>query len=146
MQLYSHENLQETDNHLVLNAYLQFSLLHTHLKIGGSIVLNNNFIFIGSVLNDLNKYNCTGFAAVPSHFQILLRKSESFKTTEFPALRYVTQAGGKLHNIFIEEFVKYFPSIHFIVMYGQTEATARLSYLLPELIIKLHVREDLPIC
>ncbi|MCD4683589.1 MAG: AMP-binding protein [Bacteroidales bacterium] len=107
------------------------SLLHTHLRAGGSVVLNNSFIFIGSVLNDLNKYKCTGFAGVPSHFQILLRKTKDFKTTEFPSLKYVTQAGGKLHNAFIEEFITAFPKIDFYVMYGQTEATARLSFLPP---------------
>lgn len=114
------------------------SLLHTHLRVGGSIVLNNNFIFIGSVLNDLKKYKCTGFSGVPSHFQILLRKSESFKTSSFPDLKYVTQAGGKLHDVFIKEFVDSFPDIDFFVMYGQTEATARLSYLpAPKVLDKL---------
>ena len=108
------------------------SLLHTHLKVGGSIVMNNNFIFIGSVLNDINKYKCTGFAGVPSHYQILLRKTRDFKTSSFPTLRYVTQAGGKLHVTFIREFVETFPDIDFFVMYGQTEATARLSYLPPD--------------
>jgi long-chain acyl-CoA synthetase len=108
------------------------SLLHTHLKVGGSIVLNNSFIFVGSVIGDLNKYGCTGFSGVPSHFQILLRKTRSFKETDFPALRYVTQAGGKLHDVFIREFVEHFPEVKFFVMYGQTEATARLAYLPPE--------------
>lgn len=110
------------------------SLLHTHLKVGGSIVLNNSFIFLGSVINNLKDYKCTGFAGVPSHFQILLKKSQSFTTTKFPDLKYVTQAGGKLHAIFIKEFIKSFPEIDFWIMYGQTEATARLSYLLPELV------------
>lgn len=110
------------------------SLLHTHLRVGGSIVLNNNFIFIGSVISDLKKYKCTGFAGVPSHYQILLKKSQSFKTENFPDLRYVTQAGGKLHDVFIEEFVRTFPKIKFFVMYGQTEATARLSYLPPHML------------
>jgi len=110
------------------------SLLHTHLRVGGSLVLNNNFIFLGSTIKDLNKYRCTGFAGVPSHFQIMLRKSDLFKSTKFPALRYVTQAGGRLHNTFIHEFVENFPKIQFFVMYGQTEATSRLSYLPPFLI------------
>jgi acyl-CoA synthetase (AMP-forming)/AMP-acid ligase II len=110
------------------------SLLHTHLRVGGSLVLNNSFIFIGSVLNDLRKYNCTGFSGVPSHFQLLLRKSKDFKNMYFPSLRYVTQAGGKLHNVFIDEFTEAFPDIRFFVMYGQTEATARLSYLEPEML------------
>ena len=109
------------------------SLLHTHLRVGGSIVLNNSFIFLGSIINNLLDYKCTGFAGVPSHFQILLRKSDNFKFTIFPDLKYVTQAGGKLAPIFIDEFRKSHPEITFIVMYGQTEATARLSYLPPEL-------------
>ncbi|PRY97365.1 class I adenylate-forming enzyme family protein [Marinilabilia salmonicolor] len=110
------------------------SLLHTHLKVGGTLVLNNNFMFLGSVLNELKKYRCTGFAGVPSHFQILLRKSDSFKESQFPDLRYVTQAGGKLHKAFILEFNQVFPEIKFFVMYGQTEATARLSYLPPSML------------
>lgn len=105
------------------------SLLHTHLRVGGSMVFNNSFIFLGRVIRDLKEHNCTGFAGVPSHFQILLRKSDSFRKTDFPALKYVTQAGGKLPPIFIDEFRDSFPGVKFIVMYGQTEATARLSYL-----------------
>jgi long-chain acyl-CoA synthetase len=109
------------------------SLLHTHLRVGGSIVLNNSFIFIGAIINNLREHSCTGFAGVPSHFQILLRKSDNFKNTNFPDLKYVTQAGGKLATIFIDEFRNSFPNVTFYVMYGQTEATARLSYLPPEL-------------
>ena len=56
----------------------------------------------------------------------------SFKATKFPYLKYVTQAGGKLTPIFIDEFREAHPDIKFIVMYGQTEATARLSWLPPE--------------
>ena len=110
------------------------SLLHTHLRVGGSIVFNNSFIFLGKVIQDLLEYKCTGFAGIPSHFQILLRKSDSFKKTRFPNLKYVTQAGGKLATIFMDEFREAHPEIRFIVMYGQTEATARLSWLPPELL------------
>lgn len=128
--------LSENDRMLVVLPFYYcygLSLLHTHLRAGGSIVLNNSFIFIGGVIRNLLDQKCTGFAGVPSHFQILLRKSDNFKTTEFPDLRYVTQAGGKLAPIFIDEFRNAHPSVTFIVMYGQTEATARLSYLPPEL-------------
>lgn len=131
------EYLQLTSND-IMEVVLPFfycyglSLLHTHLKVGGSIVLNNNFIFLGSIIDDLKKYKCTGFAGVPSHFQILLRKSDSFIKADLPDLKYVTQAGGKLHSAFIEEFCRIKPDTKFYVMYGQTEATARLSYLPPE--------------
>jgi acyl-CoA synthetase (AMP-forming)/AMP-acid ligase II len=71
---------------------------------------------------------------VPSHYQVLLRKSKTFTTSSFPFLRYVTQAGGKLSPVFISEFIQAFPQISFYVMYGQTEATARLSFLPPEML------------
>lgn len=110
------------------------SLLNTHIRIGGSLVLNNNFVFFSQTINYFNTYKCTGFAGVPSHFQLLLRKTDLFKVTEIPSLRYVTQAGGRLHNSFINEFTEIFPRIKFFVMYGQTEATARLSVLPPEML------------
>ncbi len=128
--------LRQEDRMLVVLPFYYcygLSLLHTHLRVGGSIVLNNSFIFLGGIIKNLLDYKCTGFAGVPSHFQILLRKSDNFKKTRFPDLRYVTQAGGKLATIFIDEFRESFPDVAFIVMYGQTEATARLSYLPPEL-------------
>jgi long-chain acyl-CoA synthetase len=128
--------LSKSDRMLVVLPFYYcygLSLLHTHLRAGGSVVLNNSFIFLGTIIKDLKEYKCTGFAGVPSHYQILLRKSDSFKQTIFPDLKYVTQAGGKLATIFIDEFRKSFPKVTFIVMYGQTEATARLSYLPPQL-------------
>lgn len=127
-------NITQNDIMLVVLPFFYcygLSLLHTHLRVGGQLVLHNNFIFLASTISSINKYNCTGFAGVPSHFQILLRKTDLFKNTKFPSLRYVTQAGGKLHNIFINEFIESFPAIKFFVMYGQTEATARLSFLPP---------------
>ena len=130
-------NINENDRIMVVLPFFYcygLSLLHTHIRVGGQLVMNNNFIFLTSTINNLNDYQCTGFAGVPSHFQILLRKTELFKNTEFPYLRYMTQAGGKLQNAFILEFTESFPSISLFVMYGQTEATARLSYLPPELL------------
>lgn len=128
-------HLTQEDTMLVVLPFFYcygLSLLHTHLRVGGTLALNNSFMFLGGVIRDLEKYACTGFAGVPSHFQVLLRKSDSFRNGNFPHLRYVTQAGGKLHKAFIAEFTELFPLVRFFVMYGQTEATARLSYLPPE--------------
>lgn len=135
ISIVSYLNLKESDRMLVVLPFYYcygLSLFHTHLRAGGSIVFNNAFIFIGSVIRNLLDYKCTGFAGVPSHFQILLRKTKDFKSTSFTDLKYVTQAGGRLASIFIDEFINSFPDIAFYVMYGQTEATARLSYLPPE--------------
>jgi long-chain acyl-CoA synthetase len=109
------------------------SLLHTHLRVGGSLVTDSRFMFPDKVLVRMQETRCTGFAGVPSHYQILLRKS-SFKKMKFPALRCVQQAGGKLADALIRELSEALPATKVFVMYGQTEATARLSYLPPDLL------------
>lgn len=108
------------------------SILHTHLMAGGSVVLNNHFrLFPENVLEDLRDKKCTGLAGVPSTYQILLRKTR-FRQLGFPDLRWFQQAGGKLPTPCIRELLDSFPHVRFFSMYGQTEATARLSYLPPE--------------
>jgi len=109
------------------------SLLHTHLSAGASIVLVSSFMFPEKVLDELRDRACTGFAGVPSTYQILLRKT-TFARREFPALRWFQQAGGRLPDPFIRELRAAHPDVRYFLMYGQTEATARLSYLPPELL------------
>jgi long-chain acyl-CoA synthetase len=107
------------------------SLLHTHLMSGGSLVINNDFkLFPEAMLLDMQQNECTGFAGVPSTYQILLRKSR-FRQLPFPKLRWFQQAGGRLPNPCIQEILHAFPRVSYFLMYGQTEATARLSYLPP---------------
>ena len=107
------------------------SLLHTHLRVGGSVVIEPRFMYPEKVLQRLQETGCTGFAGVPSHFQILLRRSNLARMS-FPNLRYVQQAGGPLAPHFIRELRDALPGKQIFVMYGQTEATARLSYLAPD--------------
>ena len=109
------------------------SLLHTHLRVGGSLVVDQRFRYPEVVLQRMAETECTGFAGVPSHFQILLRSS-SLRNKTFPHLRLVQQAGGCLASSFISELRQALPSAKVFVMYGQTEATSRLSYLPPELL------------
>jgi long-chain acyl-CoA synthetase len=122
---------------VVLPFYYCFgtSLLHTHLRVGGGLVIDPRFMFPDKVLVRMQETRCSGFAGVPSHYQLLLRKS-SFKKMHFPALRYVQQAGGKLADPLIRELREALPTTDVIVMYGQTEATARLSYLPASLLDK----------
>jgi acyl-CoA synthetase (AMP-forming)/AMP-acid ligase II len=107
------------------------SLVHTHLAVGGCVVLNNRFMFPEKVLDDLDRTQCTGLAGVPATYQILLRKTH-FATRKFPSLQWLQQAGGKLPDRFLGELRQAMPQVKLYVMYGQTEATARLSYLPPE--------------
>lgn len=107
------------------------SLLHTHLRVGASLVVDSRFMYPEAILQRMRETECTGFAGVPSHFQILLRSS-SLKKERFPHLRYVQQAGGHLAPAFLRELREALPETQVFVMYGQTEATARLAYLPPE--------------
>lgn len=107
------------------------SLLHTHLRAGGCLVLCNSMAFPGRVVDLIAAQQCTGFAGVPSSYQLLLRAS-SFGSRPLPALRILQQAGGKLSAVLVQEVLAAQPHARLFVMYGQTEATARLSYLSPE--------------
>ncbi len=107
------------------------SVLQTHLAVGGTVVIDKRFLFPDKVLQRMIETRCTGFAGVPSHYQILLRKS-CFKQMEFPDLRWLQQAGGKLQAPFVRELREAKPSVRLYLMYGATEATARLSILDPD--------------
>ena len=109
------------------------SLLHTHLRVGGSLALCNTFAYPETALNMLEETQATGIAGVPSTFQTFLRNT-SFPRRDLISLKKVQQAGGKLPNVFIEELTAAVPHAQIFVMYGQTEATARLSYLPPEML------------
>lgn len=106
------------------------SLLHTHLAVGGSVVIDNRFTFPNVVLEAMRQHRVTGFAGVPSTFALLLHRSD-LEATPLPALRYVTQAGGAMATARIEEWMQRGPKVPFYVMYGATEASARLTYLEP---------------
>jgi long-chain acyl-CoA synthetase len=106
------------------------SLLHTHVAVGGSLVLDNRFAYPKVVLNAMQEHGVTGFAGVPSTFALLLHKFD-IRSLSFPALRYVTQAGGPMPPALAEEWLRALPDVPFYIMYGATEAAARLAYLPP---------------
>jgi long-chain acyl-CoA synthetase len=107
------------------------SLLHTHLRVGGTVVIDGRFMYPEKILDRMIETECTGFAGVPSHYQILLN-STGIRNRSFPRLRYLQQAGGHLATHFIQDLRVALPDTKVFIMYGQTEATARLSYVPPE--------------
>ena len=111
------------------------SLLNTHFFVGGSVVLDNRFAFPNVILETMKQTEVTGFSGVPSTFMILLNKS-TLRNHRFPALRYVTQAGGAMAPVVQKEVAKVFAPAKLFIMYGATEASARLSYLDPDLLSK----------
>ena len=142
----THRNIQANTNSIVeyltlsdvdrMGVILPFfycfgtSLLHTHLRVGGTLVLSNTFVYPETTLDLMEATNCTGFAGVPSTYQTLLRNS-TFPRRELKSLRKVQQAGGKLQTVLIQELIGAVKYGEVFVMYGQTEATARLAYVPP---------------
>lgn len=115
---------------LPFNYVYGLSLLHTHLLVGGSIVIENRGAFPNVVLEGMVAHQVTGFAGVPSTFALMLHRSRLDEMT-LPDLRYVTQAGGAMPPAKIAEWLRRGPKADFYVMYGATEAAARLTYLPP---------------
>lgn len=107
------------------------SLLFTHLAVGGRLVLATDTVFWNRVLDLMQQQEVTGFSGVPSTYAMLLHKSD-FRARTFPHLRYLTCAGGGLAPAVVERIQKVVPAISLFLMYGQTEATARLSTLMPD--------------
>jgi len=107
------------------------SVLHTHLYRGGSVVFDRRFMFPDKVLHAISEFGCTTFAGVPTAYNILLRRSD-IRGIALPRLRRFLQAGGALAPLRIAEMRAASPSTAFYVMYGQTEATARISSMAPE--------------
>lgn len=107
------------------------SLLNTHVAVGGRVVLENRFMFPQEALNTLENEAVSGFAGVPSTFAILLNKS-NFAKRALPALRYVTQAGGAMSTALQKRLMTAAKARQIYIMYGATEASARLSYLPPD--------------
>jgi long-chain acyl-CoA synthetase len=109
------------------------SLLNTHIAAGGTIVVSNQFAYPASVLKEMITENVTGFSGVPSTFAYLLHRSPLASSRDkLSALRYVSQAGGHMSKAIKEELRHVLPShTEIVIMYGATEAAARLSYLEP---------------
>lgn len=108
------------------------SIINTHLFAGASIVLSDYSIIQKEFWNIMRELKATTFGGVPYIYEMLHRFR--FANLDLSNIKYITQAGGKLSHAlseyFYNECVK--KNILFYKMYGQTEATARISYLKPD--------------
>jgi acyl-CoA synthetase (AMP-forming)/AMP-acid ligase II len=107
------------------------SILHSHLLAGAHLVLDGQPTFPETIIQALARHKCTSFSAVPDLYRMLLDHS-SLGETSLPHLRYMAVAGGSLRHELAVEVARRIAPARFFVMYGQTEATARLAYLNPE--------------
>ena len=110
------------------------SLLNTIFAVGGTLVLNNKFAFPATVINQMIEEKVTLFSGVPSTYAYLLHRSPLQKNSDqLRHLRMVTQAGGHMANSIKIALRETLPAhTQICIMYGATEASARLTYLDPD--------------
>ena len=105
------------------------SIFNTHLENGGKIHFTNKSIIQRDFWNYFNKNKINSFYGVPYHYQLLAKNKFKFFTSK--NLNYIANAGGKLDVNVINALVDFCKKkkIYFFSMYGQTEASPRISYL-----------------
>jgi len=129
-------NLTPDDRQMVVLPFFYVmgkSLLNTHFAVGGSVVLNNRFAYTGAVIKQMIDEQVTGMSGVPSTYAYLLHRSPLAASRDrLASLRYCSQAGGHMSRQIKQELRRVLP-VHTLlyIMYGATEASARLSYLDP---------------
>jgi acyl-CoA synthetase (AMP-forming)/AMP-acid ligase II len=106
------------------------SVLTSHLLAGAEIVLAGNTAFPETLVEAIAKYECTSLSGVPDLFRVMLERT-SLGKTPLRHLRRMAVAGGALRHDLAVELSKRIAPAKLYVMYGQTEATARLSYVPP---------------
>ena len=129
--------LTETDIQMVVLPFFYVmgkSLLNTHVAVGGTVVVNNGFAYPASVIGQMAAERVTGNSGVPSTYAYLLHRSPlAAYRDRLDALRYCTQAGGHMSREIKEKLLRALPpQTRLFVMYGATEASARLTYVEPE--------------
>ncbi|MGE3588740.1 MAG: AMP-binding protein, partial [Ilumatobacteraceae bacterium] len=109
------------------------SVLHSHLLVGAGVVATEASVVDPCFVAALERHGVTNVAGVPHTFELLERSGP--ERLHVPSLRLVTQAGGRLGPDAVRRWIGRTASwgVDFFVMYGQTEATARMAYLPPEL-------------
>jgi len=130
-------NITHTDIQMVVLPFFYVmgkSLLNTHIAAGATVVINNRFMYPADVLNQMIVEHVTSFSGVPSTYAYLLNRSPLANCKEKLAdLRYCSQAGGHMASAIKRSLRETLPEhTQIFIMYGATEASARLTCLDPK--------------
>ncbi|MDA0834171.1 MAG: AMP-binding protein [Planctomycetota bacterium] len=133
--------ITEADNPLCILPFMHAfgnSVLQSHVLAGARLTIAGNTAFPQTIVAGLKDHACTSLSGVPDLFRMLMSRS-SLGRIPLGDLRYMAVAGGALPQQHAQELAEKIAPSRFFVMYGQTEATARLAYVPPE---QLHDRPD----
>lgn len=105
------------------------SVINSHLIKGATILLTDGTVAQREFWNFLKEQQATSIAGVPYTYEML--RMLRFFRMDLPYLKTMTQAGGKLNKDIAKQYIEFAQEKdkRFFVMYGQTEATARMSFL-----------------
>lgn len=118
--------------HLPLSYSFGLSILNSHLYSGGSVALTNVSIMAREFWETIYNHKITSFSGVPYHYEMLMKLR--FSRIEFHEIRTMYQAGGALSQELLKNLIRSCEDkgIQFMVMYGQTEASPRISFVPPK--------------
>lgn len=105
------------------------SIINTHLLSSASIFVTENSILQNEFWKEFKNNKITSLSGVPYIFEIILKLG--LQNIYTPSLKYLAQAGGKMNDENIKRIIEFSSknNIKFFMMYGQTEASARMTFL-----------------
>ncbi len=114
---------------LPMNYTYGLSIINSHLLVGATILVTQSTLVQKEFWDFLKEKEATSFGGVPYTYEMLDRLR--IYRMDIPSIRTMTQAGGRLSPELHAKYARYAKDNgkQFIVMYGQCEATARMSYL-----------------
>lgn len=121
---------------LPMHYTMGLSVIASHLLAGATLLLSGRSLLDRNFWNMLKEQKATSFTGVPYSYEIMMKLR--FTRMELPDLRIITQGGGKLTPEMFKQLAQYAHDNNklFIPTYGQSECTARMAYLPPELALE----------
>jgi acyl-CoA synthetase (AMP-forming)/AMP-acid ligase II len=102
------------------------------VTIGGTLIVEQSFIFTASIYKNIEKYQPTVFPGVPTVYAMMIASNKE-NNVSFDCIKKITNTAAHLPDDFIPDLKKIFPNALIFKMYGLTECK-RVCYLEPELI------------
>jgi len=99
----------------------------TAFQVGATVILEKDFNFPTKLMEKIEKYQATGFAAVPTMIQMMIQSSDNW-VEYLDSLDYITTAGAALPPTLFKTLLDSLPNADIIPMYGQTECVRALYY------------------
>lgn len=110
--------------------YCNTSQFLTHFYLGGSIVIYDGTFVPVRFFHYIEKYGCTNTTCIPTMLYLITKSKKSNYSLQ--SLRYLCFGGGTISLDVLKKVSKWLPNVGIVQTYGQTEASPRITCLLPQ--------------